>query len=136
MTKNPQELWKERFAIFVQKMVNKRKEECPQEPIHERQVWFSKWMKDAMDDVASLKKKKAEENAGRPFQYHIKSGLPAADLLCFSIDYHIILHVLLRERLISPEMNKRLEIEEINARKLMLDAQNNKRKKKAAQRTA
>lgn len=118
MNTNPQDLWKERFAVFVQKLINKRKETHPDEAIEDRQVWFSQWMKSAVSDAYSLKKQKEEENAGRAYSFTPSCGISKSDLLHFSLDYHLILHILLRERLISSEMSKRLEIEEINKRDL------------------
>ena len=117
MNYNAKEAWRERFCILVQKKINARKEEHPNESSEERQKWFAEWMKEAINDQIMLRKQKDEVNAGRRFEFTPKSGIRTSDLLIFSIDYHPITHILLRENCISKEMNKRLYEEEMTSRR-------------------
>lgn len=117
MNYNAKEAWRERFCILVQEKINARKEEYPSESAEERQKWFAGWMKEAINDQLMLRKQKDEANAGRRLEFTPKSGIRPSDLLIFSIDYHLITHILLRENCISKEMNKRLYEEEMTSRR-------------------
>ena len=117
MAYNAREAWRERFCILVQKKISERRKEFPNETDKERQVWFSQWMKEAVNDQLMIRKQKEERNSGKTFEYTPKCGISSSDLLIFSIDYHLILHILLREKCISTEMNKMLYEEEMESRK-------------------
>lgn len=117
MAYNAREAWRERFCILVQKKISERRKEFPNETDKERQIWFSQWMKEAVNDQLMIRKQKEERNSGKTFKYTPKCGISSSDLLIFSIDYHLILHILLREKCISTEMNKMLYEEEMESRK-------------------
>ena len=117
MAYNAREAWRERFCILVQKKISERRKEFPNETDKERQVWFSQWMKEAVNDQLMIRKQKEERSSGKTFEYTPKCGINSSDLLIFSIDYHLILHILLREKCISTEMNKMLYEEEMESRK-------------------
>ena len=130
MAYNAREEWRERFCILVQKKISARRNEHPNETDKERQMWFSQWMKEAVNDQLMVRKQKEERNSGKTFEYTPKCGIGIGDLLKFSIDYHIISNVLLREKLISTEMNKMLYEEEMESRKAIQKKLDISKKKK------
>lgn len=122
--------YNERFRILVQKKISARRNEYPNETDIERQMWFSQWMKEAINDQLMMRKQKEERNSGKTFEYTPKCGIRSSDLLIFSIDYHLILHILLREKCISTEMSKMLYEEEMESRKAIQKKLDTSKKKK------
>ena len=130
MAYNAREAWRERFCILVQKKISARRKEFPNETDIERQMWFSQWMKYAVNDQLMIRKQKEERNSGKTFEYTPKCGINSSDLLIFSIDYHLILRIILRERCISTEMNKMLYEEEMASQKTIQKKLDTSKKKK------
>lgn len=130
MAYNAREAWRERFCILVQKKISARRKEFPNETDKERQMWFSQWMKEAINDQLMMRKQKEERNSGKTFEYTPKCGISSSDLLIFSIDYNLILHILLREKCISTEMNKMLYEEEMASQKTIQKKLDTSKKKK------